>query len=901
MSRLSLSFASKEESLSVRRFSVREQISSLFEVSILAVSEIEDLDLDSLVGKAAAFKAESAVLHSVVPARVWAGLCAQMEQVQVEPTGLSTYRLRIVPLLFRATLRRNSRIFQHMTIPDIVLLVLKEWEIEPEVALGAKYPTHEYRVQYGETDYAFICRLLEEAGISFYFSHRADGGRMGAELTRLVLSDAPQRREPRSGAPIAYVDNPNRSSGREYVSELVVSHEVRPGHVTLRDFDFRTRPDVQLFAEAREGLEDELRYEQYHYVPGAFVVEPGKGGDTPVADDRGVARVDIKEAEALAARSLEGERGGRRAVRYRTNALDLCPGVVLSLGGHPRKELAPDQALLVVASTFEGDHSGEWAMTGEAVFAQQPYRPARRTPKPRVVGVQSAIVVGPPGEEIHTDEFGRVRVQFHWDREGRFSDASSCWIRVSQGWAGSRYGLVAIPRVGQEVLVDFFDGDPDRPVIVGRVFNSTTRVPYTLPAEKTKSGWKSDSSPGSGGFNELSFDDAAGRELIHVQAQRDYAEIIKRDQRSTVLSNRSASVTGADAVTVGGSQSFNVVKSQSHTIGEQQINNIGEGRTSIVGTSDAVDAGDSQSVTVGDGVGYTINKDKTVQITNGVASIKITPEGIFIDAQGKLEISAGGLLKLSGAEVQIDGGPNVLINTTSAKAPAVATIGKARAPSAPGRPGGGGEASAPAEVMRGGGAVEAPGGIEDVEVEGAAREVPQLDRVVSSPPLTPAAAPASLQIGPAAGAAIQEAVRAPSASLAALVATGRGALELFRLAKGESLASLPSTLEVLGPVLTTPLPALGGLSAGDLGALVNAGSAAGIFHVGGAGGQAAQFLALRTAAAPRSVNGAAVKTAAQATEASGVPAERAYAGALSAQGVALYRGDLQGGFAKVEP
>ncbi|AUX49053.1 uncharacterized protein SOCE26_105980 [Sorangium cellulosum] len=898
MPRLSLWFASKEESLSVRRFSVREQMSSLFEVSILAVSEIEDLDLDSLVGKAAAFRVESTVLSSIVPSRVWAGLCAQMEQVQAEPTGLSTYRLRIVPLLFRTTLRRNSRIFQHMTIPDIVLQMLKEWEIEPEVKLSAKYPAYEYRVQYGETDYAFMCRLLEEAGISFHFAHRADGGRMGAELTRLVLSDVPHRGEPRSDVPIPYVDHPNQASGREFVSDVVVSHEVRPGHVTLRDFDFRMRPDYQLFAEAKAGLEDELRYEQYHYVPGAFVVEPGKGGDTPVADDRGVARVDTKEAEALATRSLESERRGRRSIQYRTNALDLGPGVVLSIGRHPRKELDPGQALLVVASTFEGDHGGEWSTTGEAVFAEQPYRPARRTPKPRVVGVQSAIVVGPPGEEIHTDEFGRVRVQFHWDREGRFSDASSCWIRVSQGWAGSRYGLLSIPRVGQEVLVDFFDGDPDRPVVVGRVFNSSTRVPYTLPAEKTKSGWKSDSSPGSGGFNELSFDDAAGRELIHVQAQRDYSEIIKRDQSSTVLSNRSASVTGGDSVTVGGSQSFTVGKSQSHTIGEQQTNNIGEGRTSIVRTSDTVDAGDSQNVTVGDGVGYTINKDRTVQITNGVASIKITPEGIFIDAQGNLEISAGGLLKLSGAEVQIDGKPNVFINTKAAKAPAVATIGKARAPSAPGGPGSGGETSAPAEVMRGGGAVDQPGGIADVEVESAA---PWLDRAVLAPPLTPAAAPASLRIGPAAGGAIREVVRAPSAPLAALVSQGRGAVELFRLARGESLASLPSTLDVLGPVLTAPLPALGGLSAGDIGALVNAGSAAGIFHVGDAGGQVAQFLALRTAAAPRAVNGAAVKAEAQATESSGVPAERAYAGALSTQGVALYRGDLQGGFAKVEP
>ncbi|WCQ94806.1 MULTISPECIES: type VI secretion system Vgr family protein [Sorangium] len=191
MPNLSLSFASKEASLSVRRFSVRERMSSLFEVCVLAVSERDDLDLDSIVGKAAAFKVESGTAPPRSP-RVWAGLCADMEQVKAEPTGLSTYRLRIVPWLFRTTLRSSSRIFQHVTIPDIVLRILGEWEIQPEVLLGAKYPAYEYRVQYGETDFAFLSRLLEEAGISFYFAHGEDSGRAGVELSRLVLSDAPQ-------------------------------------------------------------------------------------------------------------------------------------------------------------------------------------------------------------------------------------------------------------------------------------------------------------------------------------------------------------------------------------------------------------------------------------------------------------------------------------------------------------------------------------------------------------------------------------------------------------------------------------------------------------------------------------------------------------------------------------
>ncbi|KYF69774.1 hypothetical protein BE15_10160 [Sorangium cellulosum] len=697
MRNLSLSFASKEPSLSVRHVSVRERMSSLFEVCVLAASERDDLDLDGIVGKAAGFKVEWGTTQPFSPARVWAGLCADMEQVKAEPTGLSTYRLRIVPWLFRTTLRSSSRVFQHLTIPDIVLRILGEWEIHPEILLGARYPAYEVRVQYGETDFAFLSRLLEEAGISFYFTHGEESGRPGAELSRLVLSDAPQNNGSRRGPPILYADNPNEAAGREFVTEVGVRHEVRPGRVIVRDVDFRTRPDVRLFAEAEGGAGDELRCEQFPVLPAAFVVEPGKGGETPVADDRGTARVDLAEAKALAARSLERERCGRRSVRFRTNVLDLAPGAVFSMTHHPREDLAPDRRLLIVASTFEGDHDGEWTVHGDAVFTTEPYRPARLTGKPCVAGVQSAIVVGPPGDEIHTDEFGRVRVQFPWDREGRFDGASSCWIRVSQGWAGGGYGMMAIPRVGQEVLVEFCHGDPDRPVIVGRVYNSTARVPYPLPAEKTKSGWKTASSPGLDGYNELSFDDAKGREVLHLHAQRDYTEVIRRDQRSTVLGNRSASVTGGDAVTVGGSQSTSIGKGQRQTIGEDQTSTVGKSRTSIVGTSDAIDVGDSQSVTVGGGVGYTITKDQNVHITNGVASIRITPSGIFIDAQGDLEIAAGGVLKLSGKEVQIDGTPNVFINSTGAKAPAVVTLGEARKPGGPG-------SGAPAGKAEGGGA-----------------------------------------------------------------------------------------------------------------------------------------------------------------------------------------------------
>ena len=219
--------------------------------------------------------------------------------------------------------------------------------------------------------------------------------------------------------------------------------------------------------------------------------------------------------------------------------LDLSPGVVFQITGHPRHELAGDARLLVVRQTIAGELQGSWSITGEAVLAAEAYRPPIVTPKPRVHGLQSAIVVGPPGEEIHTDEYGRVRVQFHWDREGARDEKSSCFLRVSQGWASRGFGALAIPRIGDEVLVGFFEGDPDQPVIVGRVHNSAARVPYALPVNKTRSTWRSESTPGGGGHNEITFEDQKGKELLHLHAERDLERVVKNCESATRSAPRS--------------------------------------------------------------------------------------------------------------------------------------------------------------------------------------------------------------------------------------------------------------------------------------------------------------------------------------------------------------------------
>jgi type VI secretion system secreted protein VgrG len=531
---LELSFASGVRDVYVRQFAVRESVSSPFIIHLIVRSPDPSLDLGAIVGQGATFRVRAGYARvKDGGARSWSGVVANAEQTEAlqEATrgeGLSTYAIQMVPSLWLLTQRRGNRIYQHLSIPDIVSKLLGEWAISPEWRIeGGAYPKLEYKVQYAESDYDFMSRLLEEAGIAFTF---AEGGAP-------IFSDKLQANEARAGGAISFVESPNRSSESEYVSEVRFGHEVRPGAVTLRDHNFRN-PEMELFAKAPPAKGIEAKMEQYFYDPGAFWAETGRDARTPAADDQSFSRHDPEHGNTLAARALEAERAGNRTVSLTGNTFDLGPGSVFSIGRHPHADLSADQRLLVVAAKLTGSDTGDFDFSAEAHFADKAYRPPRRTPRPIVYGVQSARVVGPASEEIHTDEFGRVRVQFPWDREGTNDERSSCWVRVNLGWGGVGYGMVTLPRVGQEVLVSFLEGDPDFPMVVGRVFNASQPVPHKLPQHKTRSSWKSDSSTGSDGFNEIMFEDLAGKELVWEHAEKDRQRVVNNDEFTTVVHDR---------------------------------------------------------------------------------------------------------------------------------------------------------------------------------------------------------------------------------------------------------------------------------------------------------------------------------------------------------------------------
>jgi type VI secretion system secreted protein VgrG len=538
MSVLELAFECGESSLSVRHFRVDEAISKLFTVKVVARSPAADIDLEKIVGKPASLRAITGYKFARDGgARLWTGICRKFELVHgMQPiagqTPLSTYEIEIVPTMWVVTQRTNYRIFQHITIPDIVRKLLAEWRIEARWQITeARYPRLEYKVQYGETDWDFINRLLEEAGISFTFPDDDEKG------SRPLFADEPHKAPQRPGPALPFVDKPNESSELEFVTNVHFSHEVRPGAHGVVDYDFRN-PAFQMQAEAQKVKGLESKYEIFDYEPGGFLIETSRPSTTPHADDKGIARYEMTAGKLKAENAQLAIRADQRHIKFTTNTIDIFPGVIFSISGHPHPDVDDVDGFLVTEFSLEGKPESAWDFQGKGTFVDAPYVPIRKTAKPIMHGVESATVVGPPGQEIHTDEFGRIRVQFPWDREGKLNDDSSCWVRVNQGWGGAAYGFAILPRIGQEVLVSYLEGDPEQPVVSSRVYNAISPVPYKLPDRKTESAYRSETSPGGGGYNELRYDDLAGEELFYMQAQRNQRQLIKNDETITVVHDR---------------------------------------------------------------------------------------------------------------------------------------------------------------------------------------------------------------------------------------------------------------------------------------------------------------------------------------------------------------------------
>lgn len=543
------------------------------------------------------------------------------------------YAVTLAPWLWFLGRRRDSRTFQNMTVPAILESVFGHWGIADfELKLDGSYPERDYCVQYRESDLDFVTRLMEDEGIGYYFTHRKGGH-------TLVLTDSPSPHEAVPGyASIPYFPPHERARRKgDHVYDWKLRAVVREGKATLRDFDFE-KPKTDLTVLADEPKGHTLDAGEWYDYPGGY-------RDLAVGDPR--SRVRLEELQA-----------GHVRVSGEGNAVGLACGARFALELYPRKD--QNKTYLLVATETELASDRHRALRADADPEQEtpftcrfeaqdiavPFRPARRTGRPFVQGPQTAIVTGPAGEEIHTDKYGRVKVQFHWDRLGKRDQNTSCWVRVSQLWAGAAWGGIHIPRIGHEVIVDFLEGDPDRPIITGRVYNALAMPPYGLPANATQSGIKSDSSKGGGGSNELRFEDKKGGEEVWLHAQKDEnivvendktekvghdetisigndrTETVGHDETMAVGNNRTRNVGVNEAVTVGSNQTISVGSNQTETIGANRADTVAmnEARTvgiaqqQTVGATRNVSVGISQSHQIGTSDGWTIGTSNDVTI-----------------------------------------------------------------------------------------------------------------------------------------------------------------------------------------------------------------------------------------------------------------------------------------------
>ncbi len=465
---------------------------------------------------------------------------------------LSVYVVTLVPATSRMRLRTDSRIFQKLTVPEILADVFERAGFgrvdrradRPggprrapsgyETRLAGAYLPRENCVQYRESDWDFANRLMEEEGIHYFFEHDASSH-------VLAISDRPVEHLPiAAGSPSGGGDAiPYRPAGGalapgEHVYRFQIAEELRPSRVVVSDYDFE-RPMLNL-THAAPADGGAARGDAYPFE----VFEHPGDHDTPEA------------GSSLARIRLEEQQASRWTGDGDTDSARLSPGRTFALTEHPSAELNRGYLVTRVEHRWaEGDASlTRYACRFEVMPSDVAFRPPRRTPRPIIHGIQTAIVVGPPGEEIFTDEHGRIKVRFHWDRSGRDDDRCSCWMRVAQASAGGAWGSLFLPRVGHEVVVDFLEGDPDRPLVTGSVYHGANVPPYALPAERTKTTIKTSSSPGGGGSNELRFEDKAGGEEVYLHAEKDMSVKVENDKDQKVGSDETLKVSGNRTVTV---------------------------------------------------------------------------------------------------------------------------------------------------------------------------------------------------------------------------------------------------------------------------------------------------------------------------------------------------------------
>jgi type VI secretion system secreted protein VgrG len=643
-----------------------ERLSEPFHFELSLLSEQGDLDPDKLLGQPVAVSCQ---LPSGGGERVFHGRVSDFTQLSYGER-YHEYRVSLRPWFWFLTRTADCRVFQDKTVREIFEQVARDQGFSDfRFDLKGTYPKLAYCVQYRETDFNFLSRLLEQEGIYYFFLHTAQ------KHTMVLVDDSAKHAAVTGYDKVPYYPPslPDTRRVRDHLTSWTYVKTVQPGTYATTDFDFK-KPSTSLLKSHVIKRNHALASSEIFDYP----------ADLPAMADTDGTALAAGESARIAKVRLEELQSTHRVAHGQGNALGLATGAVFDLTDYPRSDL--NIKYLVVATRFSlssNEHeTGEaddtdFHVTVEAIDLQTQFRPPRITPKPVIQGAQTATVVGKKGEEIDTDEFGRVKVQFHWDREGKSDDKSSCRVRVAQVWAGQDWGAIHIPRIGQEVIVSFLEGDPDRPIITGRVYNGEHKPPYKLPDNASQSGIKSRSTKGGDAktFNEIRFEDKKGSEELVVHAEKDFKVDVENDATWRVGLNEdkpAKSDKGAAKFEIGKTLLVDVGDQITFVTGDSKIVMKKDGsitvtcKTLTVKATDTIDMKASKAVKIEGqqevavkslkvGVEGTTNVDvKSLQVAvEGTTKVEIK-SSVSTKVEGlMLDLSANAIASLKGALTKI--------------------------------------------------------------------------------------------------------------------------------------------------------------------------------------------------------------------------------------------------------
>lgn len=634
-------FQDEPDYVLIEEMTGHEGMSQLFEFRLRLLSEHEDIDPRRIIAKPAILRTETWDINHMGGERHWNGVVSRFQRTgraqSADGEDLFSYECDIVPWFWFMTQHEDCRIFQNKTVREIVETIFDEFDYSDfRFELIGDHPSLEYCTQYHETTFAFISRLLERDGIHYYFRHNEEGG----EARHILVFTDNNASNPRLDPDTIPFHHAGAAEDFDAIRRLSLDQQMRTRKVTLGDWDFTKKRVLRENTPTVLSIGQDRDLERYRY-PGNFV-EPDLG--------KYRSRV-IMEAEEASHMRFRGDSQVRTLAPGHTFTLELHPFdefnieyMVLSVWHHGRNNLTNDGS--------PSEYFNEFSLQPHEVTWRAPLT----TPKALVRGPQTALVTGPGGEEIYTDEHGRIKIQFHWDRLGEYDDKSSCWVRVAQVWAGNGYGTLFIPRIGMEVVVDFLEGDPDQPIVTGCVYNGVNRPPQPLPQFATRSGIKTLSSKGGGGTNELGFEDKKGSEEVFLQAEKDFNVNVK--------ANKTVSVGGNSDMVVGGhyaAKANGYIKIYS----ESDFKNQAKGQLWNISLGDNVVSSKSRAFLTG-------AEGTWVDSQGGDVTVNSVAGSVIVEAASTISLKCGGSsIVLSPGVLSITG---QLVNINSGGAPLSATF-----------------------------------------------------------------------------------------------------------------------------------------------------------------------------------------------------------------------------------